>query len=941
MKQMFNVTGMSCSACSAHIEKAVSKIKGVDKVSVNLLKGTMIVEFDESQTSTQQIIATVQKAGYGASTRKSATGLVSGASTTNGSPLNSNKDTHQDKNQKRTTQVPIQTKTAPSDSTEVSPETKKKLFFNVTGMSCSACSAHVEKAVSKMPGVDKASVNLLKGTMMVEFDADKTGSQQIIATVEKAGYGASLRSSLTGVENKVTSNEKQEIASSTSTKLCSETHTGGLSTDNSFKTETHTGNQGVQKFPDNIGNDEMEMEDNISNSELNALKRRLIWSIVLSIPLMYVAMAPMMSLPLPSVLEGNNNIAINAFSQLLLAVPVVAINFKFYRSGFSALLRRVPNMDSLVAIGSAGSMLFGFIAFYIILYGLSHGDNALVAHWGHNLYFDSAAMILTLITLGKYFEARAKHKTSGAISKLLALVPKTATIMAEGKEKIVPISIIVPGDIVILKSGERVPVDGKAIKGEAVIDESSLTGESIPVEKTVGSELSAATLVTQGYLQMQVTRVGDDTTLAQIIQLVDEATSSRAPVSRLADKISMVFVPVVIGIAIITAVVWLLLGKEWTFALTMALSVLVISCPCALGLATPTAIMVASGKGAEHGILFKSAESIERCNEITAVVLDKTGTITTGKPIVTDILPCSSISKDTLLEYAYSVESHSDHPLAKAVINEAKSHESRLLPADKFAQKFGEVSALVDGKSIQIGNISLLKDQDPNIQEKMNLLANEGKTPLAVIVDNELSGIIAVADAIKPDSIAAVKAMQKKGQEVWMATGDNERTANAVAKTVGIKHVVSGILPAQKEVIVQKLQDEGKKVLMVGDGINDAPALTRADVGMAIGAGTDVAIDSADVVLMKSFLGDAVNAESLSAATMLNIKENLFWAFIYNIIGIPVAAGVFYGWFGLTLNPMIAAAAMSMSSFCVVSNALRLRNWKPTLLMEKDAKPSA
>lgn len=837
-----------------------------------------------------------------------------------------------------------------------------KQFFNVTGMSCAACSAHVEKAVSKLPGMSKVSVNLLKGTMITEFDEKQTSVQQIIATVQRAGYGASPRKSLTGLgpskgSNKPISSTQANASDADQKKVAGADMNMSskdmqmppdgmtemkMSSDSTKDVKMSSSSMKDMKMPsvsmDSMQMDGMDMGATVTDTELHALKVRLIVSIIFSIPLMYLAMAPMLGLPLPSFFEGEQNAPTSAFTQFLLAIPVVAINFKFYRGGFMSLFRLVPNMDSLVAIGSAGSMVFGLAALYFMLHGLSYGDSALVAHWGHNLYFDSAAMILTLITLGKFFEARAKHKTSDAISKLLELVPKTATLLKDGVEKVVPISVIVPGDIVVLKSGERVPVDGKAIKGDAVLDESSLTGESVPVEKTVGSELSAATLVTQGYIQMQVTRVGDDTALAQIIQLVDEATSSRAPVARLADKISMIFVPVVIGIAVITSIVWLLLGKDWTFSLTMAISVLVISCPCALGLATPTAIMVASGKGAEHGILFKSAEAIEQCNNITAVVLDKTGTVTTGKPVVTDIIPLDKATEQTLLEYAYAVESHSEHPLAKAVIDEAKKRGTKLLTARSFSQKFGEVKATIEDKTVQIGNQSLVKNPVAAFTEKMDALANAGKTPLVIVVDNQLSGIIAVADAIKPDSAQAIAAMQKKGQEVWMATGDNEKTANAVAKTVGITHVVSGILPAQKEVIVQQLQSKGKKVLMVGDGINDAPALTRADVGMAIGAGTDVAIDSADVVLMKSDLGDAVNAENLSAATMINIKQNLFWAFIYNIIGIPIAAGVFYGLFGLTLNPMIAAAAMSMSSFCVVSNALRLKRWKPTFLANKTTK---
>ena len=752
-----------------------------------------------------------------------------------------------------------------------------KKNFDVTGMTCSACSSRVEKAVSHVPGVEDVNVNLLKNSMTVDYDETKTGLEQIIQAVTDAGYGAS---------------EKQA-----------------------------SGSPAVRAVDPAV----------TAKKEAAKMKTRLFVSLIFVAILMVLAMGPMVGMPLPEVMSGTKGAPINALTQFLLALPVVFVNFKYFTVGFKTLWQRSPNMDSLVAIGSSASMLFGLFALYMMLYALGQGDEATLHHYAHNLYFDSAAMILALITLGKYFESRAKHKTTDAISQLMSLVPDKTIVLKDGKETEVPVSSVQVGDIVVLKTGSRVPVDGIVVKGSGALDESSLTGESIPVDKKEGEELSASTLLTQGYIEMRATKVGGDTALAQIIKLVDEATSTKAPVARLADKVSGIFVPTVISIAVIAAIVWMLCGYSWEFALEIAVSVLVISCPCALGLATPTAIMVGTGRGARNGILFRSAEAIESLEKVDAVVLDKTGTVTSGKPSLTDVIAFGLVKPEELLALAASVEQKSEHPLATAIVEGAKALNLSLKEASDFVQQLGNISGSFEGRTIRVGNKSVLSSEDAKTKELADGLANEGKTPLYVIANGKLIGLLAVADPIRPDSKQAIKAMQAKGKEVWMLTGDNEKTAKAVAAQVGIKNVRAEVKPADKEAVVRELQAQGKKVLMVGDGINDAPSLVRADVGAAIGAGTDVAIEAADVVLMKSRLSDVVNASALSHSTMLNIRENLFWAFIYNIIGIPVAAGIFYTAFGLILNPMIAAAAMSMSSVSVVTNALRLRGWKPVL----------
>lgn len=748
--------------------------------------------------------------------------------------------------------------------------------YTVTGMTCSACSARVEKTVSQMDGVSAVSVNLLSNSMQVDYSSPLTDSD-IIKAVQQAGYDAVV---------------KQKDAN----------------TSKAVPAEDPAVRQAKQ------------------------MRFRLAVSLLFGIPLMYIAMGHM-GFPLPAILNGHENAMIMAFTQFLLMLPVVIVNNQYYRNGFRSLLHRSPNMDSLIAIGSSAAILYGIWAIYKIAYGLGHGDIELVHQYSMDLYFESAAMILALITVGKYFEARAKGKTSEAITKLMNLAPKTATVVRDGQEQVIPTQDILIGDTVIVKSGETTPVDGTLTEGHGTVDESAITGESIPVEKSQGDKLVGATINQSGYLKMRAERVGDDTTLAQIIELVEEASSSKAPISKLADKVSGIFVPVVISIAVLATVVWLIAGATFEFALSIGISVLVISCPCALGLATPTAIMVGTGKGAQHGILFKSAESLETAHKIDTVVLDKTGTITKGAPGVTDILPTGGTTQQELLSLAASLESRSEHPLAGAIVRYAKESDTALQDVSGFTATPGQgIRGQVSGKTCYAGNLAMLRQLDIDtapFEGDVEQLASEGKTPLFFTAEQDVVGIIAVADQIKPTSKQAVSELQSMGIEVIMLTGDNAQTANAIRRQVGIGHVISDVLPQDKELHVRTLQEKGKKVAMVGDGINDAPALARADVGIAIGAGTDIAIESADVVLMKSDLLDAVTAVHLSRAVLRNIKQNLFWAFFYNIIGIPLAAGCFVAAFGLKLNPMFAAAAMSLSSVCVVSNALRLKFFRP------------
>ena len=738
--------------------------------------------------------------------------------------------------------------------------------FNVTGMTCSACSVHVEKSVKNLNGVKSVNVNLLQNNMHVDFDETAVSVDDIINAVVSGGYGASV------------AGKKQE------------------------------------------------KKDNKIDNEISNMKFRLIVSLVCLVPLMYISMGHMWGWPFLSVFHGAENGITFALTQMLLTLPIMYVNRKYYITGFKTLFHGAPNMDSLIAIGSGAAFTYGIIAIYCIGYGLGHGDKEFAHSYMMNLYFESAAMILALITLGKFLESRAKGKTSQAIEKLIDLSPKTAVVIRDGKEVTVGVDDVQIGEIVVVKAGQSVPLDGVIVEGNGAIDESAITGESIAVEKNVGDKVIGATINKSGYFKFKVEKVGEDTALSQIIHLVEEASASKAPIAKLADKVSGIFVPVVISIAVITIIVWLLLGKGVSFALSMGISVLVISCPCALGLATPTAIMVGTGKGAQYGILTKSAESLETSHQVDTVVLDKTGTITEGKPSVTDIAPVG-ISDKELLQIAASIEYLSEHPLAKAIVEKADGLE--LSDVADFEQIVGQgVKGNVDGKKVLAGNYKMMRENNIEVSED-EIFANDGKTSLYFAVDNKFVGIIAVADTIKETSRQAIEDMRNMGLDVIMLTGDNAVTANAIKNKLSLSSAVAEVLPSDKEDEVRKLQQNGHKVAMVGDGINDAPALTRADVGIAIGAGTDIAIESADIVLMKSDLQDVVTSIELSHSVIKNIKENLFWAFFYNALGIPIAAGVLYGIAGLKLNPMIAALAMSFSSVFVVSNALRLRFFKP------------
>ena len=739
--------------------------------------------------------------------------------------------------------------------------------YNVTGMSCASCVARVEKAVNKVDGVTSCSVNLLTNSMSVDGDVK---SSDVISAVEKAGYGASLKG-------------------------------------NSYK--------------ENKSNDEP-----LKDTETPKLKKRLFSSLVFLILLMYISMGHMMwGFLLPSIL-ANNHIAMGLI-QLLLTGIIMVINQKFFVSGFKALIRRSPNMDTLVALGAGASFIYSVYALFAMTNAQVNNDMSLVMKYMDEFYFESAGMILTLITLGKMLESYSKGKTTNAIKGLMNLAPKKATILVDNVEKVVPVEEVKIGDIFVVKPGENIPVDGVVIEGESAVNESALTGESIPVDKSVGDNVSGATVNQSGFIKCKATKVGEDTTLSQIIKMVSDASATKAPIAKVADKVSGVFVPVVISIAVVTIIVWLLCGATFGNALVRGISVLVISCPCALGLATPVAIMVGNGVGAKNGILFKNATSLETTGKVSYVLLDKTGTITNGTPVVTDIIPSENYTEDNLLSYASSLESKSEHPLAKAVVQKAIDSSIKTLDTTDFKSLTGNgVSAKINGKTIvggSVKHISSIANIDENIIKKADDLATKGKTPLLFVMDNQLLGIIAVADVVKSDSPKAIKELQNMGIKVVMVTGDNEKTAQAIAKESGVDEVIAGVLPDGKEKVVTQYKQKGM-VAMVGDGINDAPALTRADIGIAIGAGTDVAIDSADIVLMKSKLTDVSGAIRLSRGTLRNIHENLFWAFIYNVIGIPLAAGVWIPIFGWTLSPMFGAAAMSLSSFCVVTNALRL-----------------
>ena len=766
--------------------------------------------------------------------------------------------------------------------------------FDVTGMTCSACSSHVEKSVGKLTGVENVSVNLLTNSMQVEFDENKLDTAGIIKAVEDAGYGAAVK-------------------------------------DGHAKSGTKTSGQSDSQENSGLS----AVEQNVKN-----MKKRLIVSLIFWIPLMYVSMGHMiyqwLNIPMPpftmNFLHGNENAITYAFTQFLLLLPILIANQKYFKNGFKTLWHRSPNMDSLIAIGAGAAILYGIFAIYRIGYAMGHGDMAVVHQYAHDLYFESAGTILTLITIGKYLETKSKGKTSDAITKLLNLAPKTVTAVRDGVEQVVDAADVEKGEIFLVKPGESVAVDGIVLEGKSSFDESAITGESIPVPKQEGDTIVSASINKSGLIRAKATKVGEDTTIAQIIRLVEEASSSKAPIAKMADKIAGVFVPAVITIALITGVIWLISGATFEFAMSTAIAVLVISCPCALGLATPVAIMVGTGKGAENGILIKSGDALETAHQIDTVVLDKTGTITQGKPVVTDIICAAgkNADKTQLLQIAGSLEKGSEHPLAEAIVNYCVTNNISLEKVTDFNALFGKgIEGTVSSTHYYAGNekmmeekgISLSTEQKNQIRE----LAKQGRTPLLFADEKQFLGIVAVADVVKPTSKEAVQKFRDYGIHVIMLTGDNEVTAQAIKEQVGIDEVIAGVLPTQKEEKISALKQAGHKVAMIGDGVNDAPALASADVGIAIGAGTDVAIESADIVLMKNDLLDAVGAVKLSKAVIRNIKENLFWAFFYNSIGIPLAAGVLYPLFQIKLNPMFGAAAMSLSSVCVVSNALRLR----------------
>ncbi len=748
--------------------------------------------------------------------------------------------------------------------------------YIVTGMSCAACSSRVEKAVSKVPGVTSCSVSLLTNSMGVEGTSSE---QEIIKAVADAGYGASKKGEGTA------------------------------------KTQSSSVSAG---------------EDMLKDRTTPALKKRLIASLGFLIVLMYFSMGHMMwGWPVPGFMKDNH--VMMGLLQMLLTITVMVINQKFFISGFKGLIHRAPNMDTLVALGSGASFVYSTYALFAMTDAQMHGDMDAVMSYMHDFYFESAAMILALITVGKMLEARSKGKTTDALKGLMKLAPKTAVVIRGEKEVQVSIEQVQKGDCFVVKPGENIPVDGEVIEGNSAVNESALTGESIPVDKAVGDKVSAATVNQSGYLKCRATRVGEDTTLSQIIQMVSDAAATKAPIAKIADRVSGVFVPMVITIAVLTIIVWLIAGQSIGFALSRGIAVLVISCPCALGLATPVAIMVGNGMGARNGIMFKTAVSLEETGKMQIVALDKTGTITSGEPKVTDIIPAAGVTEDTLLKCAYALENKSEHPLARAILENAKEENAGIEEVTGFQALPGNgLTAILDDHTLYGGNYTFISSKvsvDGDIQKKAEKLAEAGKTPLFFGNEERLLGVIAVADVIKEDSPQAIKELQNMGIHVVMLTGDNERTAKAIGQQAGVDEVIAGVLPEGKEQVIRKLKEKGK-VAMVGDGINDAPALTRADMGIAIGAGTDVAIDAADVVLMKSRLSDVPAAIRMSRATLRNIHENLFWAFFYNIIGIPLAAGVWYPLFGWKLNPMFGAAAMSLSSFCVVSNALRLNLFK-------------
>lgn len=809
MKETLVIEGMTCASCALTVEKAVKKVVGVNEASVNLATEKLQVSFEEAQTNVAEIEKAIQQAGYRVQTSQEVT------------------------------------------------------TFAVQGMTCASCVQTVEKAVSKLAGVQAAPVNLATEKMTVTFDHDQVTPQKIIAAVKEAGYDAEVAT------------DKNATA-----------------------------------------------ERDAKQAHAQTMWRRFVGSAIFTVPLLYLAMAEMVGLPVPAIVSHTTHPLVFASLQFFLCVPVLILGRSFFLVGFKTLVKGHPNMDSLVALGTSAAFLYSVYGSIEVLLG-NH-------HFAMNLYYESAAVILTLITLGKYFEAVSKGKTSAAIQTLLNLAPKMARVIKGEDILELPVEDVQKDDILVVRPGEKIPVDGIVIEGTSSVDESMLTGESLPVEKTVGDAVIGASLNKQGSFQFRATKVGKETALAQIVQLVEDAQGSKAPIAKLADKVSGVFVPIVIGLALLSGLLWFIFGQEsWVFALTITISVLVIACPCALGLATPTAIMVGTGKGAENGILIKSGDALEMAEKLDTVVLDKTGTITEGKPVVTDIVAYHGWSESQVLQYAATAEVYSEHPLGQAIVEEATARQLPKLASENFAAIPGYgLTAMISKQWICLGNEALMRQQSIAYEQASSVassLAQAGKTPMYLAIDQQLVGIIAVADTVKEHSKQAIQQLQKRGIEVVMLTGDNQQTASAIAQQVGISRVLSEVLPEDKANEVKKIQQENKRVAMVGDGINDAPALAQADIGMAIGSGTDVAIESADIVLMKSELLDVEKAIHLSQATMKNIRENLFWAFAYNVLGIPVAMGVLHLFGGPLLNPMIAGAAMSFSSVSVVLNALRLK----------------
>ena len=808
----------------------------------------------------------------------------------------------------------------------------KSSSFKIDGMTCSACANRVERVVKKMNGVEEASVNFATETLLVKFDDAKIDAPKIEEAIVKAGY--SVRKDMRDYPFKVEGMSCSACANRV--ERITKKIDGVESANVNFATEKLTVRVDAEKVRysdiklavDKAGFKLIKEEDQIKEvskkkDESKILLNRFIFSLIFTVPLLIISMGHMVGMPLPSIIDPMKNPLNFALIQLVLTIPVMVAGYKFYKIGYKNLFKLSPNMDSLIAIGTSAAVAYGLFAIYKILNGETH--------YAMHLYFESAVVILTLITLGKYLEAVSKGKTSEAIKKLMGLAPKTATIIKNGKEVSIPIEEVIVGDIILVKPGEKLPVDGEIIEGSTSIDESMLTGESIPVEKNIGSTVIGASINKAGFIKYKATKVGKDTALAQIVKLVEEAQGTKAPIAKMADIIAAYFVPTVMALAIIAAVGWLIAGESTVFALTIFISVLVIACPCALGLATPTAIMVGTGKGAENGVLIKGGEALETTYKIDTIVFDKTGTITEGKPKVTDII-CNGIKEEEVLVLAASAEKGSEHPLGEAIVREAEDRSLEFKSLEHFKAVPGHgIEVTIEGKDILLGNKKLMIENNINIESlhvESDRLATEGKTPMYIAINNKLSGIIAVADTVKENSKAAIEELKKMNVNVAMITGDNKKTAEAIAKSVGIDIVLAEVLPEDKANEVKKLQGQNRKVAMVGDGINDAPALVQADVGIAIGSGTDVAIESADIVLMKSDLKDVVTAIRLSKATIKNIKENLFWAFGYNVLGIPVAMGVLHIFGGPLLNPMIAAAAMSFSSVSVLLNALRLKKFK-------------